>query len=204
VPSTPDYAAGAALYRAFVALKSNDIPGVAAALAEMENLMPAIREKTPYLLSSFEKQLAMLSAELFLAQGRPGDAIKCSEKEFGIYLPRATNRMLLSTSTAFSSNIDFPYDQDILPRAYAAKGDLRRAIAEYEKLITFDPASRDRRVRNPRYEYRLAKLLEQRGDAAKALEHYEKFLEYWKDADADRPELIDANARIAALKSFRR
>jgi tetratricopeptide (TPR) repeat protein len=195
--SAPNYAARAAFYRALVDLKSNDIPAVAAELAEMKNLMPAIREKTPELLRSFKKQLTMVSAELSLAQGRPGDAIKCSEKALDIYAPHATGGTLYT----LYPRVNDPFDQDIIPRAYAAKGDLRRAITEYEKLLTFDPASRDRRLRNPRYEYRLAKLLEKRGDSAKALTHYEKFLDYWKDADSDRPELIDAKARVAMLKS---
>ena len=53
---------------------------------------------------------------------------------------------------------------------------------------------------NPRYEYRLAKLLEKRGSTAEALAHYTKVLEYWKDADPDLPELIDAKARVLAFK----
>ena len=96
-------------------------------------------------------------------------------------------------------DVNVPFEQDILPRAYAAKGDLDRAIAEYEKLLTFDPSSKDRRLKNPRYEYRLAKLLEKRGSAGDALAHYNKFLEYWKNADPDQPELVDAKARVQAL-----
>jgi hypothetical protein len=34
----------------------------------------------------------------------------------------------------------------------------------------------------------------------KAIEHYEKFLELWKDADSGIAEVEDAKKKIAALK----
>jgi len=41
----------------------------------------------------------------------------------------------------------------------------------------------------------------QKGDQAKAIEHYEKFLNLWKDADPGIPEAEDAKKRLAGLKS---
>ena len=84
-------------------------------------------------------------------------------------------------------------------QAYIKSGKLEQAIAEYERLTTFDPDSKDRRLINPRYHYRLAKLYEEKGLKAKALERYEKFLDLWKDADEDWPQLHDARARLASL-----
>ena len=46
----------------------------------------------------------------------------------------------------------------------------------------------------------LGKIHEQQGDTAKAIEHYEKFLDLWKDADPGIAEVEDANKRLERLK----
>ncbi len=40
----------------------------------------------------------------------------------------------------------------------------------------------------------------QKGQKAKAIDHYEKFLDLWKDAELDIPE--DARKRVAVLKQL--
>lgn len=47
--------------------------------------------------------------------------------------------------------------------------------------------------------YMLGKIWEQKGDTAKAIEHYEKFLDLWKDADPGIPEVEEARKRLEAL-----
>ena len=43
------------------------------------------------------------------------------------------------------------------------------------------------------------KLYGQKGWKGKAIEHYEKFLDLWKDADPGIAEVDDANERLAEL-----
>jgi len=88
---------------------------------------------------------------------------------------------------------------DVLARAYNQNGYLDKAIAEYERLTTFDPGSKDRHLIHPRYYYRLAKLYEEKGAFDQAIKEYQKFLEIWKDADEDLPEKIDAKERLTKL-----
>jgi cytochrome c-type biogenesis protein CcmH/NrfG len=46
----------------------------------------------------------------------------------------------------------------------------------------------------------LGKIYEQQGDTAKAIEHYEKFLDLWKDADPGKAEVVDTRERLAGLR----
>ena len=52
----------------------------------------------------------------------------------------------------------------------------------------------------PKSFYLAGKIYEQKGDINLAIENYNKFLELWKNADNDMPELIDAKKRIEKLK----
>jgi tetratricopeptide (TPR) repeat protein len=96
---------------------------------------------------------------------------------------------------------NLPISQDVLARSYIKKGEIDKAITEYERLITFDPNQKGRFLILPLYHYRLAKLYEQKGLNQKAIEQYNKFLSIDKYADPKMPELIDAKAGITNLTS---
>jgi len=51
----------------------------------------------------------------------------------------------------------------------------------------------------PKSYFILGKIYEQKGERTLALEHYAKFLDMWKNADQDLPELIDAKLRYEHL-----
>jgi len=94
---------------------------------------------------------------------------------------------------------NYHFSKDLRAKAYIKRGDLEKAISEYENLIIIKPEV-DCRLIYPKYHYRLAKLYEKVGKKNKAIEQYEKFLEIWKNADEDLPELIDAKKRLSNLK----
>jgi tetratricopeptide (TPR) repeat protein/predicted Ser/Thr protein kinase len=132
-----------------------------------------------------------LRAEILVAEGHFDEAIEvCKEAP----LPDAPPLLVRQTVP-----YNFLFRRDTLARAYARSGDLDKAIAEYERLLTFDPESGDRRLTHPTCRYELAKLYEEKGLSEKAVAEYERFLEIWASADDDRPEVVDARARLAAL-----
>lgn len=94
---------------------------------------------------------------------------------------------------------NLPPFKDVLARAYQQNGEIDKAIAEYERLLTISPKNPSRALIHPLNYYRLGKLYEQKGDKAKAKAKYERFLDLWKDADAGLPEVPDAKKRLANL-----
>ncbi|MFZ2054430.1 MAG: protein kinase [Candidatus Aminicenantales bacterium] len=93
-----------------------------------------------------------------------------------------------------------PFPMDALARAYRAKGDISRAISEYEKLTTFDPGRPERNWVHPKYHFRLAELYDKSGMKEQAIGQYKRFLDFWKNADPENPELVEAKKRLAALQ----
>jgi len=88
-----------------------------------------------------------------------------------------------------------------LARAYWKKGDLEKAISEYERLMTVDPKNQIRYLIPPLYHYRLGMLYEQKGQNDKAKAQYERFLDIWKDVDPGHSEIADAKKRMAGLSA---
>ncbi|MCJ7486692.1 MAG: tetratricopeptide repeat protein, partial [Candidatus Aminicenantes bacterium] len=109
------------------------------------------------------RQLAkVVQAEVLLAEGKAGEAIAVMEKEFVLTAPGMNPPELMLHN--------MPFEQDVLARAYQKAGNLDKAIGVYQKLLTFDPSSQDRRIRIPIYHYRLGRLYEETGQKDKAAE----------------------------------
>ena len=88
-----------------------------------------------------------------------------------------------------------------LALAYYESGDIEKALAEYEKITELTSGRLYYGDIYAKSFYMLGKIHEQQGDTAKAIEHYEKFLSLWKDADPGIAEVADARKRLAGLKN---
>ena len=188
-PSEQFYSAEYSFYLGLLDLKLGRIDSAKSRLKEMESLMPKI---DPVFRSRVaHSDFKIFKAEILLAGGTLDKAISTFEEEVLLEIPYMHSWLVLLYNT--------PYPRDVLARIYQKKEDLDRAITEYERLITFNPESKERRLIHPLFYYRLAKLYEQRDRGEKAIEHYQKFLDLWKDADPGQPEVEDARKRLAGI-----
>ncbi|TET65794.1 MAG: tetratricopeptide repeat protein, partial [Candidatus Aminicenantes bacterium] len=176
------------IYLGYIDLKERRIDAAESHLAEMKSLLSEITENVQWLEFFHDS----LYAEILLAKNRIDDVISLCGKIFPLELPWMYTNQLLFYNTLFL--------RDVLARAYREKGELDKAIAEYERLFSFDPESKERHLIHPKYHYRLAKLYEEKGWEGKAIEFYEKFLLFWKDADPGIAEVEDAKKRLTGLK----
>jgi serine/threonine protein kinase/Tfp pilus assembly protein PilF len=178
-------------YLGFLDLKQNQIDSAISKSRKIESILTDI---PPEDRKAARLRHDLLRAEISLAEGSIQQAITIGQKISGEIFPL--------TTTIYDEIVlyNIPFLKDVLARAYAANGEVDKAITAYEDLITFDPQKKARYLIHPLYHYRLAKLYQEKGWAGKAIEQYEKFLDIWKDADPDHPELEDARNRIAALK----
>ena len=91
---------------------------------------------------------------------------------------------------------------DSLALAYYMAGDVEKAREEYERIVSLTYGRLFYGDIFVKSFYMLGKIYEQKGWEGKAIEHYEKFLDLWKDADPGIAEVDDARKRLATLKSL--
>jgi serine/threonine protein kinase/tetratricopeptide (TPR) repeat protein len=94
---------------------------------------------------------------------------------------------------------DHAFVVEKLALAYFEKGDLEKAKEEYESIGMMTYGRGNHGDIYAKSYYMLGKIHEQQGKKTKAKEYYEKFLDLWKNADPDLPEVDDARARLTAL-----
>ncbi|UCH13896.1 MAG: protein kinase [Bacteroidales bacterium] len=180
-------------YRGIIELKQEQIDSVHLRLNEMQSLLPEFKSKHLWLEEQAKNLYNILKVEVLLKENQVQQAISVAKEISPKKIP-------------FVPSLEFifynlpPY-KDILARAYQQAGELDKAIREYEKLMYFNPASKNRQLIHPLYHYRLAMLYHKKGLTDKALRQYSIFLEQWKDADKDLPELIEAEKNYALLSA---
>ncbi|MGB6864842.1 MAG: tetratricopeptide repeat protein, partial [Candidatus Aminicenantaceae bacterium] len=184
----PDNTAVHSFNLGLVELKQGRIDSAKSRLSKMKSLLPEI---DPSNKDQAEFLYDILQGEVLLAEGSVGNAIAILEKASPLGRPPLIQLII---------PYNFPFFKDTLARAYQQNGEIDKAIAEYVRLITFDPDAEERCLVHPKNYYRLAQLYEQKDFKGKAIEQYEKFLGLWKDADPGIVEVEDARKRLVGLK----
>ena len=162
------------------------------ARSTFEEMRPDIN-RVEWNKKNFRMQSGILESEICLAEGKPDEAIR-------IYRSTPVPGPTMNVGWQMPMN-NIPSLRDVVPRAFIIKGEPDSAITEYIKMFKIDPNNLDRRIINPLYHYRLAKLYEQTGQVDKAVSEYRLFLKLWKNADKDRRELIEAGKRLRNILS---
>ena len=88
--------------------------------------------------------------------------------------------------------------------AYFHQGNFFDALNEFQSMrTTYSGESSDFIYDQywPRKHYKIGLCYEKMGNTHKALEHYEKFLKIWSEADEDIEDIVDAKRRITKLKA---
>jgi len=174
----------------WAACKQERLEDARTRLGEIKSILPRI---APEDLESTDFWYQLLDAEVALVGESPDKGVAAAERLRLRNFPGVATPLMVPYNT--------PFFRDVLARAYWKKGELDKAVAEYRRLMTVDPANRIRYLIHPLYHYRLGRVLEEKGDKSGAAGEYRKFLEYWKDADKTHPELADARKRLTALDS---
>ncbi|MGH9382889.1 MAG: protein kinase domain-containing protein [Vicinamibacterales bacterium] len=82
-------------------------------------------------------------------------------------------------------------------RVAVGQGKLHEAIALYHGLLTPGPQQKWTAMLDPLHVIALARVLDKAGQRDAARVEYQRFLEFWKDADKELSELAEARAALA-------
>jgi tetratricopeptide (TPR) repeat protein/TolB-like protein len=186
----PFYKAYMAWRLGVLALEEGQIGLAKTKISEMKALLPQVEGKNKDRIMTL---CDLLQGEALLAQEDPDGALASGQKACG----QEASAKYTGYSWQFNANIS--HSMDLVARVFAKKGDVAKAISEYERLLKIPFTYKSVYFVHPLYHYRLAILYEKAGKAAKARAQFEKFLELWKNADPGRPEVEDARNRLSRL-----
>ncbi len=179
----PVYKAYSAWWIGQIAVRQGQLNQAQDRLSEMMSFLPMVNKGNQNFLNLWRD---LLQGEMFLAQGSLDAALDVSQRACRPGAP-------FEDDTSFF--------MDLLARVYAKKGDVGKAIVEYERLFKQDVVADVTYLVHPLYHYRLGFLYERSGEVAKAKAQFERFLDLWKDADPGFPEVEDAREKLAGLQN---
>ena len=174
---------------ALIDLEENKYEACRSRLAVIKSLIPKFVRKPEQL----EFRHDLLYAELLLKQDSLDKAIEIYKKRTPIG-PADLYQTNLGANNLFLNS-------DVLARIYIRKGNVNKAIKEYENLVTFEPKKGEWLLINPKYHYRLAQLYEKKGQYKQAIAEYDKYIDILKESDAHLAEVNAARKRLAALRN---
>jgi len=175
-------------YLGLLDLRENRLEEALTRLAEVKHFLDT--SKNPQETRVAEGIYYFLSAETDLTRGQVDEAISEFQK-----MPRIAVS-LSQEVTAIIRNL--PWMDDFLGRALEKKGEMSKAIAEYERLL--DPKNTGNILVHPFSRFRLAKLYEATGQREKAVEQYEKVAAIWANADPGLLLVDEAREKLQALR----
>jgi len=99
---------------------------------------------------------------------------------------------------------DFHHDDhawyiEPLARAYHRAEELEKAKQEYERITSLSQGRKNHGDIYAKAFYMLGNIAEEMGKKGEARRQYARFLELWKNADPEIPELEDAKRRLSQL-----
>jgi tetratricopeptide (TPR) repeat protein len=123
--------------------------------------------------------------------------MEIERKDYSKAIEYLNKALALESFGLLAKNAEF---LDSLAMAYQSAGNLDKAAETYQKITELNTGRLSSGDVYAQSFYSLGKIYERKGEKARATEHYQKFLDLWKDADPGRPEVEDAGRRLSALK----
>ncbi len=177
-------------YEGLADLKSGQIESAKSKLSAIQSILSDVQnEKAKQMKISTHDYLHSL---ILLEEGSADKAIALIEK-------------MPPPKVSFGSIVSFvrrnlPFDDDLFALAFLKKGEMNKAIAEYERITSLNlEIGLDRPIIHPLSRYRLAKLYEDTGEKDKAIEQYTHALKTWKNSEEGLFEVDDAKERLITL-----
>ncbi len=153
------------------------------------NMMSGRVEEGRRVLAAHRSDRAVLAVFDAFARSVEGDC----DRAQAIMDSLVTNRILSPESSA---GVRFR-----IGMCHVEKGSYQMAIKNFEKIV--DPANFN--IHNapliPKCYYQIGRAYEALGNAQLAKKNYERFLDIWKNADADQREKAEAASRLAVLRA---
>ena len=152
-------------------------------LQKTERILNEISERINKGNKSDTAVFNILKGEVLLAKGNPTEAFD-----------------LIKTGISFRQD---GYTLESLANYYYVTGDLDMAIVKYKEIIEIRGSlGWEPQEYWIKAHYNLGRLYEIKSNYEQAIKYYKDFLNIWKDADDDLPEVIDTKSRLYKLRDW--